>query len=253
MGTARRVGAASTFSQEAVREFRVSVQNYSAVYGHGVGGLIDTVSKSGTNGMHGAGFYLARSSAWGAANPYDVATNYLNGVVTGGVVKPNDLRRQFGGSVGGPLLRDRFFYFYTTDFLRRNYPAISSPLYAGFYALTATQRALLGARGVSAAKINAALNYLDSLTGTVPRQQEQDINFVKLDWQAAKRNRVSIAYNRARMDAPAGAREGAVVDRGLASMGSSFVRVDSVVARWLWAWSAQGNGARSAVWARSAV
>ena len=148
MGTARRAGATSTFSQEAVREFRVSVQNYSAVYGHGAGGLINTVSKSGTNGMHGAGFYLARTSAWGAANPLSRCDEprQRRVVTVGGVVKPNDLRQQFGGSVGGPLMRDRLFYFYTTDFLRRNYPHTR---HRNMQASMQRQRreGLLGARG----------------------------------------------------------------------------------------------------------
>ncbi len=48
-GYGRHAGAAYTFSQEAVREFRVSGQNYSALYGHAAGGIITTVSKSGTN------------------------------------------------------------------------------------------------------------------------------------------------------------------------------------------------------------
>ena len=234
VGTGRRVGATFTFSQEAVREFRVSVQNYSAVYGHGAGGVISTVSKSGTNELHGTGFYLARTSAWSATNPFSIASSYANGVISSGVVKPNDLRQQFGGSVGGAVLRDKLFYFYTLDLLRRGYPAISTPGYVGFYSLTATQTALLGNRGVTATKINAALNYLSGLTGTIARRQDQEINFGKVDWQAAERHRVSLEYNRARMDAPAGARSGAVVDRGLASMGSSFVNVDAVMGRWMW-------------------
>ncbi len=241
VGTARRVGADFTFSQEAVREFRVSVQNYSAVYGRGAGGIISTVSKSGTNELHGTGFYLARASAWGAANPFSIASSYADGVVTSGVVKPNDLRQQFGGSVGGAILRDRLFYFYALDLMRRAYPAVSTPGYAGFYSLTATQTALLGNRGVTPAKINAALNYLSSLTGTVARRQDQDINFMKMDWQAAERHRVSVEYNRARMDAPGGARAGAVVDRGLASLGNSFVNVDAVVGRWMWTPSARSS------------
>ena len=49
----------------------------------------------------GLGFYMVRTSAWAATNPFSVATNYANGVVTSGVVKPQDLRQQFGGSVGG--------------------------------------------------------------------------------------------------------------------------------------------------------
>jgi hypothetical protein len=88
-GTGRRVGAAgSTFAEEAVREFRVSAQNYSAVYGRGAGGVINTVSKSGTDELHGAGFYVARASAWSATNPYSIASSYNNRVVTSGLVKP---------------------------------------------------------------------------------------------------------------------------------------------------------------------
>ncbi len=241
IGTGRRVGAASTFSREAVREFRVSEQNYSAVYGHGAGGVVSTVSKSGTNQVHGAGFYLARTSAWAATNPFSVATSYSDGRVTSGLVKPHDLRQEFGGSVGGAVRRDRLFYFYALDVLRRGYPAVSSPQYAGFYALTATQMGLLGNRGVLGAQVNAALNYLSSLTGTVARRQAQTISFLKGDWVPAERHRVSVEYNRARMDGPGGARAGAVVDRGVASMGNSFVDVDGVLGRWLWRWGARGS------------
>ena len=74
------------------------------------------------------------------------------------------------GVLGGRLCRDKLFYFYTLDLLRRDYPAVSTPGYAGFYALTSTQTALLANRGVTPAQINAALNYLNSLTGTVARQ-----------------------------------------------------------------------------------
>jgi hypothetical protein len=100
-GYGRHSGMAYTFSQEAVREFRVSGQNYSALYGHAAGGIVTTVSKSGTNDLHGTGFYLFRTSALAATNPLSIATNYVDGVVESGAVKPHDLRQQFGGSVGG--------------------------------------------------------------------------------------------------------------------------------------------------------
>ena len=241
MGTGRRVGVASTFSREAVREFRVAEQNYSAVYGRGAGGVASTVSKSGTDKLHGAGFYVVGTSAWSATDPFAIATSYNNGVVTSGVVKPQDLRQDFGGSVGGAVVRDRLFYFYAVEGVLRGYPAVSSPQYPGFYALTSTQTALLGNRGVSSAKVNAALNYLSSLTGTVARRQDQTINFVKADWRPAERHRVSVEYNRARMAAPGGARAGVVVDRGVASMGNSFVNVDAVLGRWLWRLGARGS------------
>jgi len=247
-GYGRQRGAAYTFSQEAVREFRVSGQNYSAVYGHAAGGVVTTVSKSGTNALHGTAFYLARSSALAAANPFSIATHYADGVVASAVVKPHDLRQQFGGSVGGAAVRDRLFYFYAFDQQRRGFPAISSPQDPAFYSLTSNQMYLLTNRGVTPAKVNAALNYLDSLTGTVARRQDQTVNFGKLDWQATAKNRLSVQYDRARSSAPGGVRSAAVVDRGRASFGSSYVKVDTLLGRWLWTGGAKfSNEVRVAV------
>jgi hypothetical protein len=178
-------------------------------------------------------------------NPFSVASTYANGVVTSALVKPQDVLQQFGGRVGGPLLEhsvdrgggmgavSRLFYFYAFDGQRRNFPAISSPGYAGFYALTATQEALLANRGVSPAQTMAALNYLDSLTGTVARRADQTVNFGRLDWDRRSGSRVVLEFNRARWSSPGGARSGAVVDRGTASIGSSYGAVDAGVARWV--------------------
>ena len=196
--------------------------------------MIATASKSGTNRLHGSAFYLLRESALGAANPFSIETHYSNGVVTSEAVKPHDLRQQFGGSVGGAVVKDKIFYFYTFDQQRRGFPAVSAPGYAGFYSLTATQSALLGNRGVTKSKVNAALNYLDSLTGLVPRRSDQTVNFGKVDWAAATRSRLSVEYNRTRVSAPAGARSAAVLNRGTASLGNSYIKVDSVLGRWLW-------------------
>ena len=253
VGGGQRAGSSYTFSQAAVREFRVSGQDDaaaygSALYGHGVGGVVTSVSRSGGTMLHGMAFYTVRDGAWAATNPFSVASTYANGVVTGAVVKPSDVRQQFGGRVGGPvawLNRDqgsarmdtgrgqKLFYFYAFDEQRRDFPAVSAPGYAGFYWLTAMQTALLANRGVTAAKTNAALNYLDSLTGRVARRADQTVNFGRLDWQRSGGSRAVLEYNRARWSSPAGARSGAVVDRGVASLGSSYGRVDAGVARWV--------------------
>jgi hypothetical protein len=248
----QRSGSSYAFSSAGVREFRVQGQAGaaaygSALYGHGVGGVLTTVSRSGGNVLHGMAFYTVRDSAWAASNPFSVASTYVDGVVTSTLVKPQDLRQQFGGSIGGPLSsfrrnaeavrssvdqRHKLFFFYAFDAQWRSFPAISSPGYAGFYALTATQKALLGNRGVTTAKTNAALNYLNSLTGTVQRTADQTVNFGRVDWQRQSSSRVSAEYNRTRWSAPGGARSGAVVDRGVASLGSAYGAVDSGVARW---------------------
>jgi hypothetical protein len=196
-------------------------------------------------------FYTLRQSAWAAANPFSVQSNYADGVVTSSVVKPPDQRQQFGGSIGGPVpgfrsstndsswtrrnadQGQRLFYFYAFDQQHRNFPAISAPGYGGFYSLTANQTALLANRGVTPAQTNAALNYLDSLTGTVARRADQTVNFGRVDWQYGSGSRVVMEYNRARWSSPAGARSEAVVDRAVASLGSSYGKVDAGVARWV--------------------
>lgn len=243
----RHAGAAYTFAQGAVQEFRIRTGDYTALDGHSAGGVVTTVSKSGTTAMHGSGFYLARDSAWAARNPFSLATRYADGMVTNALVKPQDVRQQFGASVGGPvrvpfrssLKPAKLFYFSTVDVQRRRNMAVSSPGYAEFYALTATQKALLGNRGVSQSATNKALDYLDSLTGTVARREDQDIAFGKLDWEATTKNRVSAQWNRVRWDSPGGVRSEPVVERGLASLGNSFGKVDAGVVRWVSLWTAQ--------------
>ena len=237
-GSGRRPGAEYTFSQAAVLEFRTVGQSYSALYGHSSGGVITTVSKSGTDTLHGSGFYLLRESAWAATNPFSIATSYTAGAVTSALVKPEDHRHQFGGTLGGPILPKhylhRFFYFYAFDAQRRSFPAISSPENPAFYTLTATQQALLANRGVTPAKVNAALTYLDSLTGTVPRRSDQTINFFKFDAQLTAKHRLSLQYNRSRFSSPAGIRSAPVVNRGTRSFGDQTIRIDSALARWLY-------------------
>ncbi len=245
----RHAGAAYTFAQGAVQEFRVNSANGSALDGRAAGGVVTTVSKSGTSSVKGSLFYLARDSAWAAANPFSLVSRYVDGVVTNTLVKPRDLRQQFGGSVGGPVLwpgshrrggplqRGSLFYFATLDSQRRGNPAISSPGYAGFFTLTATQQALLANRGVSRAATSAALNYLDSLTGTVARREDQDIAFGKLDWQISAKEHLSAQENRVRWSSPGGVRSEPVVDRGLASIGNAYGKIDGGVVRWVGLWS----------------
>ena len=137
-------------------------------------------------------------------------------------------------TLGGPLLPRRLrhvFYFYAFDLKRRNFPAISSPQYAGFFTLTPMQTALLANRGVSSAATNAALNYLSSLTGMLPRSATETINFGKLDWHVNAKEALGLQYNRLRWDRPAGAMSAPVVARGRASLGSTSGAVDAVMAR----------------------
>ena len=239
--TRGRTRAAYAFTQEAVREFQVNTSNYAAQYGGAAGGVVNTVSKSGGNELHGSIFYYLRDNHFGATNPFSTVASFnaATGTAASGYVKPRDVRQQFGGSISGPAtaamdraLRGRVFYFYAYDQQHRDFPVDATPEIPDFYALIANQTALLkNNRGVSQTQINTALGYLSSLGGVLPRQGDQVINFPKLDW-VRDREHVSLQYNRMRWSSPAGVQTQAVAARGLASFGNDYAKVDSVLARW---------------------
>ena len=227
----RHAGVAYVFSQGAVREFRVAVQAYSAQTGS-AGAVSTTISRSGGDALHGMGFFVLRSQALTARSPLAIATSYANGIISTGEVKPHDLRENFGASLGGPVPRLRAVrFFYTIDQQLRGFPAVSSPANPSFYSLTATQRTVLAVRGVTAAGINAALNYLSSLTGTTPRRADQNLNFGRLDWQTKPWLRLAGQYNAVRWNSPAGLLDAPTVARGRASLGSATGSLDMVLLR----------------------
>ncbi len=93
---------------EALREFQVLTSGYSAEFGHGGGAVINAVTKSGTNNVHGTAFEFLRNSELDARNYFDKNPDKL----------PFQ-RNQFGGSLGGPIIKDRAFLFGSYEGLRR--------------------------------------------------------------------------------------------------------------------------------------
>ncbi len=228
----RHAGVAYTFSQSAVREFHVSGYGYSAQTGNAAGAMTTTISRTGTSTLHGSAAFTLRSEAFAAANPLSIASSYSNGIVSSALVKPHDLRENYAGTLGGPVPRaPATFFFYAFDGQRRGFPAISSPADPNFYALTSTQRSLLGNRGVTAAALNTALNNLSALTGSTPRRADQSLNFLRFDWRRHPRLNLSAEYNAVRWTSPAGLIDAPVVARGRASLGSASGSLDSVLLR----------------------
>ena len=84
---------------DAVREFNVLTDTYSAEYGKRAGAQVSVVTQSGTNAFHGSVFEFVRNSAFDSAGPFDLAS------------APPFRRNQFGGAAGGPLKKDRLFLF----------------------------------------------------------------------------------------------------------------------------------------------
>ena len=92
---------------DAVQEFSVITTNYSAEYGKTSGGVINAITRSGTNSFHGSGYEFIRNSALDARNYFD-----------GPSIAPFR-RNQFGATIGGPIVRDKTFFFFNYEGLRQ--------------------------------------------------------------------------------------------------------------------------------------
>jgi hypothetical protein len=215
-------------SQAAIREFQVNTSNYSAEYGRSAGGVINAVTKSGTNEFHGSGFLYDRNNKWGARNPLSTINQLVNGVFTPVGLKPTDVRYQFGGTIGGPIVKDKAFFFFSYDQQKRNFPGIARFVTPGYLSTVNTTLLTAPVRGLTTDQINSSLNFINSLTGEVPRKGGQKIFFPKLDWNITPKNTLTVTYNRLRWASPAGVQTAATVTRDRAGFGDDFVTADSV-------------------------
>ncbi len=92
---------------DAVQEFNIQTENMSAAYGNATGGVVNIVSKSGTNRIHGDAFEFLRNYAMDARNYFASSPDPLK-------------QNQFGGTIGGPILKDKLFYFGSYQGTRTN-------------------------------------------------------------------------------------------------------------------------------------
>jgi len=260
-----RTRTAFSIPPSGIQEFQVNTSNYSAQYGRAAGGVTNTVTKSGTNSLHGELFFYDRDNDLGGAiNPYTLLSiAQPNGTYLSTPTKPTDWRKDWGGTVGGAILRDKLYWIYTYDQERRNFPGVSRPtspndffapaassLPAGETCSTttftaATQgtttegdydsclvAALLGVNyQAGAAYYTQGLGILQSFVGIVPRVQDQVINLPKLDWQINDRNRLSLLYNRMRYSSPSGLYSQATENEGPSGWGNDNVKEDFGIAR----------------------
>ena len=176
-----------SFSSEVVQEFRVSSNAYGAEQGRSGGAVVNVVTKSGSNHLHGTAFYYMRDSSMGASNPFLA-------------FKPHNRQQQVGGTIGGPIKRNKVFFFTGFDqhvfhvpnvveFLdgsSRLTPQPGSPAVPGDY--EATDEALVFA---AAAKIS-------SLTGEYPAAQIGNSFYGKLDINVSPRHQLGLRINTTR-------------------------------------------------------
>src|SRR5271168_1107562 len=122
-----RTRAGYSTAKESVQEFQVNTSNYSVEYGRSAGGVVNSITKSGGNQFHGDLYFFDRDATWAGS----VATTTQNVQLTPGGpfvaqhFKPTDVRKQYGGAIGGPIFKDKLFFFFAGDRFQRNFPAVA--------------------------------------------------------------------------------------------------------------------------------
>jgi hypothetical protein len=125
---------------DAIEEVTVQTNNYTAQSGRTPGGLVSVVTKSGGNNFHGSAYEFFQNDKLNARNPFDVSPN----------PKSEQRQNDFGGSVGGPIIHDRTFFFFSYEGFRQ-IAGVASPIFSSVP--TAAEQAL-GPAGLVAADPN---------------------------------------------------------------------------------------------------
>jgi hypothetical protein len=107
-------GVRSTVSQEAVQEFQIITNNYAAEYGRASGGVVNIITRSGSNQFHGDVFGYLRNRSFQAVNPFSTVPN------------PAYTRVQAGAAFGGPIKKDKTYYYFSYEITRRHETGFSS-------------------------------------------------------------------------------------------------------------------------------
>lgn len=161
------------FSEESVQEFQVNQNGFSAEFGRAGGAVINVVTKSGTNDFHGGAFEYFRDESLNANTPQLKASQFQRGLPN---KRPPLQINQFGGRLGGPIKRNKAFFFFTYDGQRQQLPNFLDP--PNFFAQPANIQALL------LPKLN-----------TYQINRNQDVLMVKGDIALSKNNQLSLRLN----------------------------------------------------------
>jgi hypothetical protein len=167
-----RSNFAFTVPQSAIREFQTVTSGYSADYGRSTGGILNAITRSGSNTLHGDMFYQLRHKALGLENPLHEQSL--------------ETQHQFGGAAGGPIRKDKLFFFAAAEQQFATFPR-----YVRFPALDSV------ANNVTA-DIAPAYQYFRSLEGPFSQTNNVTAALGRLDYQFAGGSRLTGRYNYSR-------------------------------------------------------
>ena len=162
------------FSVDSVEEFQINSSSYSAEFGRAGGAVTNVVTKSGTNDLHGSAFWFLRDR-------YMNANTWINN--SRGIPRQPFHVNQFGGTVGGPVVRNKDFFFFNYDGQRRHLP---NPVFLGVPIPAA----------LNTAANQEKIQLLNSKLQSYQLAYDQDVYLFKNDWQINEKHRLSGRYNR---------------------------------------------------------
>jgi hypothetical protein len=231
------------FGQNAIQEFQVVVSPYSAAYGGGATGFLNTVTRSGSDTLHGNAFYFNRNSGTGANDAIDKAN---------GIRRPVDILQQFGGAIGGSIVPERAWFFFDYEQQRQKNPI--SVINPDFQNVDETSFGLPAgtllpgpnaslpipgsdlqadpANPVYLQQVSNALHAIQSNLGVHSRYRNDLTLFSKFDAQTA-RDRFYLSLNLNRFDSPNGEITTSQTPLfGISALANSFVRDYHASAGW---------------------
>ncbi len=192
----------STPPQESVQEFRVVNNSFGAESGRALGGIVNIVTKSGTNDLHGSVYEYFQNNSLDSRNLLQKPELELQSVLLPDTLQQN----QFGGTVGGPIKKDKTFFFINYEGKRRGESPLYPPDLVNNLQVIDDAKALMGLapEGCSAAGLAAcggapgtsfssaqAFGFLKNFLKT----SNNDYGFARLDHQFNANNRLALRYN----------------------------------------------------------
>ena len=238
----RASGAPYVYSIDSIQEFQSDSGSYSAELGQAAGGQINAITKSGTNLMHGDLFYFLRYPDLNALDPYTKAQSYTAtspALKQSYLTQPVHQQHQFGGSIGGPIIKDKLFYFFTYDGFRKVNPIlyVSSGPFSSMSESITSGATTYCPSPLTSTQCLTAVSYLEGnlagmggykLQGEFPRLLKQDIFFPKIDWQLSNKNHLTAEFNWDNFNEPNGynpsntATNGSVTQNGTTNFHERF-------------------------------
>jgi hypothetical protein len=182
--------------------------------------VLNTVTKSGSNSLHGTAFYFLRSTGFDAHDPYSA-------------FNPTEHRVQTGGTVGGAIVKNKLFYFLSADITRRNFPFVDSYIKAGV--VDPVNQVWVGCGTPATPAQCAAINaLLPRFFGQIPRKASNDLYFGRTDYHLNDRNNFSASFNFLRWKSPNGIQTGlsSTTGSGITGNGDDSVTVRNGKATW---------------------